>query len=123
MMKDTVRLDPSDNVVTATRALEAGISVNGAETTGLIPSGHKIATATIRQGEAVRKYAQVIGYAAADIAPGDHVHVHNLEFRPTDGRLRVLYRPAPGRRPRPATPSWAIGARTAASARATTSPS
>ncbi|MFN7112709.1 MAG: UxaA family hydrolase, partial [Brevundimonas sp.] len=35
----------------------------------------------IAKGEAVRKYAQVIGHALADIAPGQHVHTHNLGFR------------------------------------------
>ena len=37
---DFVRLDPADNAVTATRALEAGHMVEGVATTGLIPSGH-----------------------------------------------------------------------------------
>ncbi|MDJ0628166.1 MAG: altronate dehydratase family protein [Rhodobacter sp.] len=83
-MKDFVRLDPSDNVVTATRALQAGHSVEDVTTTGLIPSGHKIATRAIRKGEQVRKYAQFIGLAHDDIAPGDHVHTHNLDFRSTE---------------------------------------
>jgi altronate hydrolase len=38
----------------------------------------------IAQGEAVRKYAQVIGYASQDIAAGDHVHTINTEFRNTE---------------------------------------
>jgi altronate hydrolase len=81
---DTVRLDPADNVVTATRALEAGVSVEATTTRSLIPSGHKIATADIAKGEALRKYAQIIGYASCDIAAGDHVHTQNVEFRNTD---------------------------------------
>ncbi|MDC1381768.1 altronate dehydratase family protein, partial [Octadecabacter sp.] len=81
---DSVRLDPSDNVVTATRALAADAEVEGIATAGLIPSGHKVATMAIAQGEAVRKYAQVIGYASQDIAAGDHVHTHNTEFRNTE---------------------------------------
>ncbi len=81
---DTVRLDPSDNVVTATRALPAGSEVEGIRTSALIPSGHKIATAAIATGVPVRKYAQLIGYAAGDIAPGDHVHTHNVAFRNTE---------------------------------------
>src|SRR5690242_7705224 len=40
--------------------------------------GHKIATRPISAGATVRKYGQVIGAATADIAPGQHVHVHNL---------------------------------------------
>ena len=79
-----VRLDPSDSVVTAIRPLEAGVVVEGVTTTALIPTGHKIATCAHATGEPIRKYAQVIGYAAEDIAPGDHVHTHNVAFRNTD---------------------------------------
>ena len=81
---DYVRLDPSDNVVTATRALTANAEVEGIATTVLVPSGHKVATMAIAEGEAVRKYAQVIGYASHDIAAGDHVHTHNTDFRNTE---------------------------------------
>ncbi len=82
-MNSSVRLDPSDNVVTAVRALEAGSAVEAVATNVMIPRGHKIATAPIAAGQPVRKYAQVIGYAANDIKPGDHVHTHNVEFRNT----------------------------------------
>ncbi len=84
-MAEFVRLDRSDNVVTAVRALEAGSAIESVTTNGLIPRGHKIATAPIARGEDIRKYAQIIGYASADIAPGDHVHTHNTEFRNTAG--------------------------------------
>ncbi|SFJ58183.1 UxaA family hydrolase [Jannaschia pohangensis] len=83
-MQTTIRLSPADNVVTATRALEAGATVEDVTTTALIPSGHKVATRVIPMGEAVRKYGQIIGYASADIAPGDHVHTQNCAFAPTD---------------------------------------
>lgn len=79
-----VRLDPSDNVVTATRALQAGVAVEQIQTTSLIASGHKIATSDISKGAPIRKYAQIIGYAAENIAAGDHVHTHNVAFRNTD---------------------------------------
>ncbi len=82
-MSNTVRLDASDNVVTAIKALEIGSAVEGSATTGLIPRGHKIATQRLNVGDAVRKYAQVIGYACEGIEPGDHVHTHNVEFRNT----------------------------------------
>ncbi|WP_428928081.1 UxaA family hydrolase [Marinibacterium sp. SX1] len=83
-MRAHVRLDPSDNVVTATRPLEAGTVLEEVATRALIPSGHKVATTDIPAGGAIRKYAQLIGYAAQDIAAGDHVHTHNVEFRNTD---------------------------------------
>ena len=76
----TVRLSASDNVVTAIAALDIG--QEGAITQ--IPRGHKMATQDIPKGAPVHKYAQVIGYAGVDIAKGDHVHTHNLEFRNVD---------------------------------------
>jgi len=33
---------------------------------------------TCSRGAPVKKYGQVIGFAKGDIAPGDHVHTHNL---------------------------------------------
>lgn len=79
-----IRLDTSDNVVTATRALEVGTPVENTATTSIIPSGHKIATRAIPKGTEIRKYAQLIGYASRDISPGEHVHTQNTEFRNTD---------------------------------------
>ncbi len=83
-MSNAVRLDPSDNVVTAIRALEMGMDVEDTKTNGLIPRGHKVATMAIGTGEPIRKYAQIIGYASTDIRPGDHVHTHNVAFRNTN---------------------------------------
>ncbi len=79
-----VRLDPSDNVVTTLRPFEAGAEVEGVPAAALIPRGHKIAVRPIPKGERVVKYAQTIGYAAEDIAAGQHVHTHNVEFRGTE---------------------------------------
>ncbi|UOA26240.1 altronate dehydratase family protein [Pseudosulfitobacter sp. DSM 107133] len=76
----SVRLSADDNVVTAIVPLQVG----DAGATTLIPRGHKMATQPIAKGEAVRKYANLIGYAAEDIAQGAHVHTHNLEFRAVD---------------------------------------
>lgn len=76
----TVRLSSADNVITALQPLAIGDE--GA--IEAIPRGHKIATSSIERGAPVLKYAQVIGYAATDIAPGAHVHTHNLEFRNVD---------------------------------------
>lgn len=81
---DYVRLSPDDNVVTATHSLQAGHEVEGVRTRSPIPSGHKIATRAITDGEEVRKYAQFIGLAQENIQAGDHVHTHNLGFRNTD---------------------------------------
>lgn len=82
-MKNFIRLSEIDNVVTVTAELDSGVEVEQVTTAGLVPCSHKIATAEIRQGEAVRKYAQIIGYASTDIRPGEHVHTHNVDFRNT----------------------------------------
>jgi|TARA_B100000161_G_scaffold69985_1_gene48016 altronate hydrolase len=92
----TIRLDPADNVVTATRTLEAGTAVDDVVTTAIIPRNHKLASREIKAGEAVRKYAQVIGYATEVIVAGGHVHTHNVEFRNTeeDYEISTDLRPA-----------------------------
>ena len=82
----TVRLHPNDNVVTARIDLLPNTAVAGEHVAcaARIPAGHKIATRPIANGEPVRKYDQIIGFASADIAPGEHVHVHNVEMRDFD---------------------------------------
>ncbi|MDO5641046.1 MAG: UxaA family hydrolase, partial [Paracoccus sp. (in: a-proteobacteria)] len=66
-MSEPLILNPADNVAILTAK-------------GIAPAGHKIARIAIAQGQPVVKYGQVIGYATADIAPGDHVHSHNCAF-------------------------------------------
>ena len=77
MMKQFLQLDPSDNVATAIQQVAAG--VEGALET--IPRGQKMAVSSISKGAEVRKYANLIGYAAEDIPAGALVHSHNLEYR------------------------------------------
>ena len=76
-------ITPRDNVATALEALETGqvLDIDGTQITiaESTPRGHKIALRPIRAGEAVLKYGSPIGTATADIAPGAHVHTHNLE--------------------------------------------
>jgi altronate hydrolase len=76
----TIRLNPADNVVVARADLLPGTEIPGEKLTtkGHIPAGHKVATVAISSGEPVRKYDQIIGFATAAIAPGEHVHTHNL---------------------------------------------
>ena len=80
MTGSAVRLHPADNVVVAaTRILKgARLDSEDLEAAEAIASGHKIATATIAKGEAVRKYGQVIGVATQTIPRGSHVHTHNI---------------------------------------------
>jgi (2R)-sulfolactate sulfo-lyase subunit alpha len=46
-----------------------------------VPIGHKVALIDIKKGDTVIKYGQDIGKAVADIAKGEHVHVHNLKTK------------------------------------------
>ena len=77
-----IRIHPDDDVVIARRQLVGGtrIESEGITVVGLIPPGHKVATRAIAAGEPVRRYDQIIGSAKQAIAPGQHVHTHNLEF-------------------------------------------
>ena len=46
-MAEFIRLDPADNVITATQSLEAGVEIEKVVTAGLIPRHHKIAAEAI----------------------------------------------------------------------------
>jgi altronate hydrolase len=76
-----VRLHAADNVVVAAREIPEGTAVGGVTARRSIPRGHKVAVAAIAEGEPIRKYNQIIGFATRPIEPGDHVHTHNIEFR------------------------------------------
>ena len=82
MTAPCIRIHPADNVVIARRQLLGGtvLEAEGVTVAGLVPPGHKIATRAIASGEVVRRYDQVIGRATQPIAPGQHVHTHNLAF-------------------------------------------
>lgn len=44
-----------------------------------VQRGHKVARHAIEPGDKVYKYGAPIGSAIASIAPGEHVHVHNVK--------------------------------------------
>ncbi|WP_407048805.1 UxaA family hydrolase [Methyloraptor flagellatus] len=78
----TVRLSAADNVVVAVDPIEAGqVSDAGVAAKARVPRGHKIATVGIAEGAPIVKFGQIIGFATQPIAPGDHVHSHNLAFQ------------------------------------------
>ena len=86
-----LQLSPLDPVAVARLALTPGqvLRLDGGPITVLepIPAGHKIAIRPIARGEAVLKYGQRIGLAGTDIAPGKHVHVHNLGMASSQAEL------------------------------------
>jgi altronate hydrolase len=77
-----IRIHTADNVVIARQQLLGGTVVASEDITvqGLVPPGHKLAVRAIAAGEPVLRYGQVIGHATQPIAPGQHVHTHNLAF-------------------------------------------
>lgn len=79
---NAVRIEATDNVVTLLREVAAGSRVSWGD--GAVaaqqdtPVAHKLACVAIAEGAPVVKYGQPIGTAARQIAPGEHVHSHNL---------------------------------------------
>ncbi|MBB4040322.1 altronate hydrolase [Microvirga flocculans] len=63
-----VAIDPADR----------GSSIAGFTVRDRIPRGHKMAIVPIREGEPIRKFGQIIGFAKTYIAPGEWVHEHNV---------------------------------------------
>jgi altronate hydrolase len=74
----TIRLHPADNVVVARMDILPGTAVEGDVAAATrVPPGHKILTRAVKQGEPLRKYNQIIGFATEDLAAGTHIHTHN----------------------------------------------
>ncbi len=75
-----IRLHADDNVVVAVDQVPAGALVQGVTAVERVPRGHKMASAPIATGAPVRKFGQIIGFAAKPVAPGEWVHEHNVEM-------------------------------------------
>lgn len=71
-----------DQIAEGEMVMVAGTAVAFPQALGL---GHKIARVAVAAGEPVLKYGAPIGRATRNIAPGDHVHLHNLasDYTPT----------------------------------------
>lgn len=81
--REAIRLRPEDNVAVAARPLPKGAvlalsSGEAVEVRDAIPMGHKVALSAIAEGEPIRKYGQIIGFASKPIPAGSHVHIHNV---------------------------------------------
>ena len=79
-----IRLNATDNVAIARVPLQPGQKVRTGEADIVvaqpIPAGHKVALRQIAAGEQVLRYGQAIGRARVEIAPGEHVHTHNVAY-------------------------------------------
>lgn len=65
-----------DQIAAGETILVQGREIRIAHDLGL---GQKIAGVALAPGDKVLKYGAPIGSATAPIAPGDHVHTHNLK--------------------------------------------
>src|SRR3712207_6547490 len=79
-----IHLNSLDNIAVARVALspDTDIRVDGIEVVvkSEVPAGHKVALKPIAGGENIVRYGQVMGRARVPIAPGEHVHTHNVAF-------------------------------------------
>ncbi|NWO11541.1 altronate dehydratase [Chromohalobacter salexigens] len=84
-----IRLNATDNVGVATRAVPEGLPLGVDECVARhnIDAGHKVALTPLAEGDNVIKYGQVIGRASRDIDVGEHVHTHNLAMLERDTAL------------------------------------
>jgi altronate hydrolase len=93
-----IKVKNEDDVAVAMEPLAAGevIGVHGNDVVLIdaIPAGHKFAVTPVTAGQPVLRYGFPIGTARSDIAPGMHVHTHNVATAlATNGSYR--YDPAP----------------------------
>ena len=85
-----LRLDPSDNVIIAIDEISAGAEpAAGVQARERVPKGHKMAAAPVAEGEPIRKFGQIIGFASRPIAPGEWVHEHNCAVQGICARLSL----------------------------------
>ena len=99
-----IRMHEADNVAIVANdgGLDAGARfADGLQVRERVPQGHKIALADIREGEAVRRYNVVIGFAQRDLPAGSWVHERVLRM-PDAQELDNL--PGPNAHPREVEP-------------------
>ena len=83
-----IKIHSQDNVAVALVDLAEGavIAIDGQEITlrQAVARGHKFAIQAIAKDANVVKYGLPIGHALADIAPGEHIHSHNMRTNLSD---------------------------------------
>jgi hypothetical protein len=91
-------LSPIDNVAVCRRNVTIGepLAMEGETAVAAcdLLIGHKVARRAIPRGAEVIKYGMSIGSATADIAPGDWVHLHNLQSNYLSIHARTSQAPA-----------------------------
>ncbi len=84
-------LSENDDVAIVLCDIAAGTFLPGPDITtrSSIPSGHKLSLKSLKSGDVVRKYGQIIGCAVSDIGPGEHIHNHNISLAGVSGRAET----------------------------------
>lgn len=91
-----VLLNATDNVLVCCQTAEVGelimIDKQDYEMTIRINVGHKIARTQLSKGHKIIKYGVSIGSATADVAIGEHVHMHNMQsdYIPSHTRQSIV---------------------------------
>lgn len=90
-MPEPIILHQSDNVAILTEKAERGTSPleGGPSLERAVQQGHKFARVAIATGQPVLKFGQIIGYATADIAMGEHIHSHNCAIGAHDQDYQI----------------------------------
>jgi len=89
MKKGILLHEASDDVGVAVMDLKNGEDIGVATLEGVdvkqiklvsdVPLGHKVAMNDLPKDKHVIEYGRAIGYVAAPIKAGEHVHVHNIK--------------------------------------------
>ncbi|MVA97335.1 flagellar biosynthesis protein FlgA [Nitratireductor sp. CAU 1489] len=82
--KDNVGVVVVEGLTAGTRMLAAVTEDDSSfeiEAGNDVPIGHKVALRDIADGDTAIKYGEDIGRFVADVARGEHVHVHNLKTK------------------------------------------
>jgi (2R)-sulfolactate sulfo-lyase subunit alpha len=78
-----VLLHPDDNILVLAAPIQAGqrLEIDGQSVVAVsaVAVGHKIARRALSVGDKVLKYGAPIGSMTAAVAPGEHVHMHNMK--------------------------------------------
>ncbi len=94
MAKQTIIINPLDNVAVALCNLQKGGIYEGVTLAEDVAKGHKFALRDIKQGENIIKYGSPIACATADIKKGGYVHTHNAKTNLSEN-LEYTYNKAP----------------------------
>ena len=89
MKKGILLHEATDDVGVAVMDLKAGEEIGVATLEGVdikqiklvsdVPLGHKVAMSDLAKDKHIIEYGRAIGYASANIAVGEHVHIHNIK--------------------------------------------